>query len=73
MKILNWGSQPGGHYVGVSVPLICAVPARPAYLPRSPEIRAPLRAASVTVFFERTVWHVSKVSPISATSSMIIW
>ena len=32
-----WGDQPGGRYGGVEVPWHEAVPARPAYLPRSPE------------------------------------
>ena len=34
---LNWGSQPGGRYGGVDVPWCGAVPACPAYIPRSPE------------------------------------
>ena len=37
VKKLNWGSQPGGRYAGVSVPWRAAVPVCPAYLSRIPE------------------------------------
>ena len=43
---LNWVSQPGGRYNGVSVPWRGAVRAHPAYLPRCPEICSPLRATA---------------------------
>ena len=33
----NWGIQPGDRYGGVDIPWRGAVPARPAYLPQSPE------------------------------------
>ena len=69
----NWGSKPGGRYGGVSVPWCVTVPDCPVYVPRSPEIRASLRAASVAISFERIVWHASKVSPITASFSVIVW
>ena len=66
----SWVIQPSGRYGGVNVPWHGAVPARPDYLPRSPEMRAPLRAASVTISFRSTVWRAPKVSRIPGTSSV---
>ena len=37
------------------------------------KIRAPLRATSVTISFDRTVWYASKVSLILDTSYVIVW
>ena len=69
---LSWGSQTDGRYDVVSVPWHGSLPSNPSYLPRSQEIRMLLRAESVTIYFERTVWRASKVSPTPATSSLIV-
>ena len=73
VKTFNWRSQLDVRYDGVSVLWRGVIPVCPAYLPRIMEIRATLRAASVTISFDRTVWRESKVSPIPVTSSVIIW
>ena len=49
---LNWGSQRGVCYDGASILWCGAFPARTDNLSRSLEIRAPLRAVSVTISFE---------------------
>ena len=66
-------SQPGGCYGAVDVPWRAVVPARPDYLPRSPEMRAPLHVASLTVSFGSTVCHAPKVYRITDTSSVTSW
>ena len=71
MENLNWGIQPGGRYSVVDVPWRDAVPAYLDYLPMSPENMRANAVASVTISFKSTVWHASKVSPITATSSVI--
>ena len=67
----NWGIQPGGPYGFFSVPWPSDIPARPDYVPRSPETRASLRAASVTITFEVGVCRACVVPLPAATPSVI--
>ena len=70
---LNWGSRSSVRYGGVSVPWCGALSACPASSLGVQKIRAPLRAASMTISFERTVWHASKFYLIPPASSVIVW
>ena len=66
-------SQPGGRYDGVDVLWRGAVPAREAYLPQSPEMCAPMCAASATISFGSTVWRTPKASRIPGTPPVTSW
>ena len=71
VEILAGRSQPGGHYGSVDAPWCGAVPARPAYLPWSPEnARATANARQSP---SGAPSGVSKVSQIPDTSSVTSW
>ena len=65
-----WGTQ-SGLLIGSDVPWFGLIPAHPSYLPISPlEMRSQLRAASVMLAFNRTIWRGLKVSCMPTTSAV---
>ena len=67
----NLGIQPGGAYGSISVLWRGAVPSRLDYVPRSPDTRAPLCAAYVTITFKVGVWRACIVPLPSSNPSLI--
>ena len=60
---MNRGSQPGSHYGGVDVPWRGAIPARPAYLPRSPKnARTTVRRFRDNIIQEHCMERVQSLS-----------
>ena len=66
----SWGTQPR-VLVRADVTWRGIVPARPAYLPMSPQkMCTQLRTASVTLAFGRTIWRGLKMSWTPTKSAM---